>query len=123
MNRYFTTPILLSESLCKLGADTFLEAIREAGKECELDELTRTTFFAPLNPTSDCVDDAVVADFLGYTTDLTCGTLTAKSGAKIEITQSDDGTFYVNGDPIVKSDIVLKNGVVHFVDNVSKPHI
>lgn len=43
-----------------------------------------------------------------------------KLGAELTIKKLSDGTITVNGEKIVRSDIITKNGVVHLFDNGSK---
>jgi hypothetical protein len=71
--------------------------------------------FAPLNSVGyhDDVESYVVYNFLGYTPNLVPG---QKYG---NITVTKEGAqWYANGAKIVKSDVPIMNGIVHFVDNV-----
>ncbi|KAF8243421.1 hypothetical protein K440DRAFT_637378 [Wilcoxina mikolae CBS 423.85] len=113
-------PYELSETLSDKGLTGFLEAIKRENLVHKLDDCPGITVFAPLNPSKDCnVKARVVFDFTAYSPDLVPGaSFEAASGANLTISKGPDGSLCVNGEKIVKSDVLVKNGVVHFVDNV-----
>jgi uncharacterized surface protein with fasciclin (FAS1) repeats len=87
----------------------------------KLDNYPKITVFAPLNPVDGDVnvEQQVIYDFVGYTPDLESGkTYKAGCGSYLKI-ERKDGSIFVNGNKIVQSDGILKNGVIHYVDNVS----
>jgi len=114
----FTLPGLLSETLGKVGAAGFLAAIIKENLKLKLDIAPRITVFAPLSkPGSDhTVEGQVIYNFLGYTPDLVPG----QNYGGITITK-ERGQLFANGARIVKGNVPIKNGVVHFVDKVSPP--
>lgn len=98
------------------GASTFLAAITKAGLLTKLDTTPKITVFAPLGrlPSNCDVEGQVVFDFLGYTPELVADT----TYGSVKVTKKGE-TFYANGLKIVKSDVLTKNGVVHYVESVS----
>ncbi|KAI5852080.1 hypothetical protein BZA05DRAFT_444641 [Tricharina praecox] len=115
---WFTIPLTFSDTACAVGAENFLDAAKEQGVVDTIDNTTSITIFAPKNPTKSCnVLDYVVADTVEYSPYLSARTYTAISGAKIVVTKDKDGSFRVNGDKIAQTDIMLKNGVMHTLDN------
>ena len=68
------------------------------------------------------IDHHIVLNYVAYSPFLQTGDVfVSKSGIDLVIDVLPDGTITVNGDKIVKSDIITKNGVMHFVDNVNYP--
>ncbi|KAF8248965.1 hypothetical protein K440DRAFT_582783 [Wilcoxina mikolae CBS 423.85] len=115
VDSYFTFPGLLSETLATGGASSFVAAIRSENLLSKLDTTPRLTVFAPLSElaSNDTVEGHVVYNFLGYTPRLVPG----ETYGGITITKIG-GQFFANGNRIVKSDVPIKNGVAHFVDNL-----
>jgi len=72
--------------------------------------------FAPLSElgSNDTIEGQVVFDFVGYLPDFVPG----QTYGSITITKVG-GQYFANGNRIVKSDVPIKNGVAHFVENVS----
>jgi len=117
---WFTIPVTFSDTACAVDAQAFLDAAKKQGAVDKIDSTTSITIFAPLNPTKSCnVLDYVVADTVEYSPYLTPQTYTAISGAKIKVTKDKDGSIRINGDKIAQEDIILKNGVMHTINNVS----
>lgn len=119
VNSFFTFPRLLSETLDDAGAASFLAAIEAEELGDRLDTTPRITVFAPLSQlaTGQTAGEQVVFDFLGYTPRLVPGA----TYGNVTITKVD-GIFFANGRRIVKSDVPIKNGVLHYVDDVDTPH-
>ena len=69
--------------------------------------------------TKAALDQQIISGFLGYTPDFVEGKpYTTASGGKILIT-TQSGVYYANGVRIVRPNIITKNGVVHYVADVS----
>ena len=61
-------------------------------------------------------------DFVGYTPSLTNGTtFRTMQGGNLTVTKESNSLF-VNSARILQSDILLKNGVMHVIDNVLSPN-
>ena len=61
-------------------------------------------------------------NFVGYTPSLTNGTtLNTMQGGNLKITK-DSNSLFVNSARILQSDILLKNGVMHVIDNLLSPN-
>ncbi|KAI5812709.1 hypothetical protein BZA77DRAFT_296647 [Pyronema omphalodes] len=124
VNGVIKLPVSLSETLLEANASTFFNAIQNSGLMEKLDNYPKITVFAPLNPVGGDVNvgQQVIYDFVGYTPDLESGkTYKASCGSSLKI-ERKDGLIFVNGNKIVQSDGILKNGVIHYVDN-KKPVI
>ena len=63
--------------------------------------------------------DSVINDFVGYSPALKSGqSYTASSGKALAITRVGE-TVFVNGEEVVKPNVPIKNGVLHYVSSVS----
>ena len=61
----------------------------------------------------------VIVGFTLYSPSLVEGAqIKAQDGSLIDITTDPQGGIYINKAKVVKSDIVIKNGVVHIIDGV-----
>lgn len=80
------------------------------------------TLFAPLNPTKESVKSFLLLDNVAYSPDLVPGTTwKTAAGTTIAIEKSKDGEgITANGYKIVSSDAIVRNGVVHYIDNMEK---
>jgi hypothetical protein len=107
---------LLTDTLVAEGAANFLAAIIAANLQSTLDYTPRITVFAPLSElgSNDTVEGQVVYNFLGYLPELVPG----QTYGSVTITKVG-GQYFANGNRIVIGDVPIKNGVVHFVENVS----
>jgi hypothetical protein len=109
---------LLSETLREVGAAGFLAAIIGENLKVKLDDTPVITVFAPLRElgSNHTAEGQVIYNFIGYTPDLVPG----QNYGGITITK-EHGQLFANGARIVKGNVPIKNGVVHFVDKVSPP--
>ncbi|KAI5846654.1 FAS1 domain-containing protein [Tricharina praecox] len=116
-----TLPRPLPETLQTLGLDTFHAAITAAGREDKLDNTPGVTIFAPANSSlhgDDTIDvDAhTISDGFFFLPELfDQSPHRSDAGTTLTMTFSE-GSFYVNGVRIIKSDISIKNGVVHVIE-------
>lgn len=80
------------------------------------------TLFAPLNPTKESIKKFLLLDNVAYSPDLEPGsTWHTAAGTTITIEKSKDGEgLTANGYKIVLSDAIVRNGVVHYIDNIEK---
>jgi uncharacterized surface protein with fasciclin (FAS1) repeats len=63
----------------------------------------------------------VIVGFTGYSPLLVEGAqFRAQDGTLIDVTTDYTGAIFINHAKVVKSDIVIKNGVVHIIDRVSE---
>ena len=106
---------MLSTTIETEGASEFLFAIRKQGLVDKLDNRPRITVFAPLGKLhSNCtVEGQIVSDYLGYSPEFVPGT----TYGGITITKKGE-SFYANGLKIVKADVPVKNGIVHYLESV-----
>ncbi|KAF8541776.1 hypothetical protein BDD12DRAFT_877933 [Trichophaea hybrida] len=114
---WFILPGLLSETLQAAGAASFLAAIIKENLKSKLDSTPRITVFAPLSKmgSNHSVEGQVIYNFLGYTPDFVPG----QTYGGITITK-ERGQLFANGARIIKGNVPIKNGVVHFVDKLVK---
>lgn len=121
-NSVFTQPAGFCETFEAIGspAQKFYDALVKADLLDYVENTPRLTIFAPvevkgkINP-----KDYIVADLLGYSPYLSPGSsLTALSGKEIKITWDTAGGVgkLVDGKKIVKNDIIIKNGVIQFIE-------
>ncbi|KAI5782926.1 hypothetical protein FPQ18DRAFT_420857 [Pyronema domesticum] len=112
-------PVSLSETLLEANVSTLFPSVQSNSFMKKLDNYSKITVFAPLNPIDGDVnvEQQVIYDFVGYTPDLESGkTYKAGCGSDLKI-ERKDGSIFVNGNKIVQPDGILKNGVIHYVDN------
>ena len=98
-----------------------LDSITKENLVQEIEDCPGLTLFAPLNPTKESVKSFLLLGDVAYSPDLIPGTtLTTAAGTTIAIERSKDGKgLTANGYKIVLSDAIVKNGVVHYIDNTS----
>ena len=119
--RYFTLPQPLMATLGTVGLTAFRDAITAEGLETQLAETAGVTIFAFKTSDAIVVREHTITGTFAYTEDLlNIKTFTADSGATLTIT-SVNGQTLVNGVPIIRSDIIIKNGVVHELQGVIYP--
>ncbi|KAI9864675.1 MAG: hypothetical protein M1813_003165 [Trichoglossum hirsutum] len=124
----FTIPKLISQTL-QATSDTTAFA---NSLSTTLDATPSLTVFAPNNAAlasiqnrtltaaelATIVDAQVVEGFVAYSPVLVDGAkFKAKGGGSVTISVTGDGTIFVNGDSkVVRTDLVVTNGVVHIID-------
>jgi len=135
IDKYFTVPVNLSETAAALPElSTFASLIGCPCLKQELDWKPSITVFIPSNEafasagvtgksTSDTasrVKGLVVPDFVGYSPDLVNGMrLTTLNGSRLTVgVDEDGGNLWVGGARVIKSDVILFNGVAHIIDKV-----
>lgn len=111
-------------------------AVQVAGLNQTLDTTQNLTIFAPSNDAFNAVGSIFanismqqlassleyhVVRGLDYSSSLMNGTLQTLSGGSINIT-SINGTVFVNDAKVTIPDILLKNGVLHVIDQVLNPN-
>ena len=86
----------------------------------------RITIFAPndaalrgQNLSPESLKRYVLLNRLGTTPRLTTGLYNTSAGDSVNIVFRPDGSISVNNATIVKSDVMIKNGVIHYIDSVS----
>lgn len=125
---FFTLPQDLSTTLRGTNGGEFEKFLSSSGQLGNLTNSERMTIFALTDSavasagsqlTTAALDQHVVRGFLGYTPDLVSGqVINTGGGGKIVVTIVG-GNYFVNGLKIVRSNVIMKNGVVHYVEGVS----
>lgn len=126
----FTLPALLSETLPYLGTTDVLSALQRTGLLADLDNRTSITFLAPDNSAlSQISDDDELAQALRqqvllgtprYSPLLVDGaSYDTLAGTTVTVSIRDTD-IYLGDARILASDAVMKNGVTHVVDKVSR---
>ena len=108
----------------------FFNAVQRTQKLALFERSPAVTIFAPIDGKVDAPQinpDSYIVHVRGedvygpfFTPDLPIGYgLKTRSGATIKITQSDDtGETLVNGRRFVRPNVMIKNGVIHFIEGV-----
>ncbi|KAJ6437436.1 putative beta-ig-h3 fasciclin [Purpureocillium lavendulum] len=123
-----TPPQPLDRTLQETNGTNFLNALI---KEQLLDTVansSRITVFVPVDSAfrgkqvdSSVLQQHILEDFLGYTPALAPDQKHAtKGGTSVTISYKQD-TCYVNNAKIVRANVITKNGVIHYIDDVH-PH-
>lgn len=112
------------DTLDKLGFKVFRDAITKAGLKEKLSETPQEVIFVFADDTVHGKFDVkahTITGFPGYLPELVDGgSFTSDAGTTLTI-KFKDGDVYVNDVRIVKSDITIKNGVMHQLEGVSLP--
>jgi len=113
---FFSLPAPLYDTLNTLGFKVFRGAIDKEGLKEKLSETPAMVIFAFADDKVDGkfeVKEHTISGFLGYTPELVDGgQFTSDAGTSLTVTFKD-GDVFVNDVRIVKSDIIIKNGVIH----------
>jgi len=116
VNSFFTLPSPLDDTLDTLGFKVFQDAVDSEGLKEKLSETPAMVIFAFADHTVHGkfeVKEHTISGFLGYTPELIDGgQFTSDAGTTLTV-KFKDGDVFVNGIRIVKSDIIIKNGVIH----------
>ncbi|KAF8244535.1 hypothetical protein K440DRAFT_558713 [Wilcoxina mikolae CBS 423.85] len=125
VNSRFTLPQLFTTTMQAVGsAIPFFNAVVAANLLDKCENSTGITVFAPIGEIGSGLSPNahIISNFLGYTPSLLPGhSYTADSGALINITFGPTGDRLVNGKRLVRPNVVMKNGVIHFIDSVISP--
>lgn len=123
-------PANVSYTLQQSNLTAAAGAVQIAGLNQTLDTAQNLTIFAPSNDAFNAVGSVLsnlttqqlasslqyhVVRGLGYSSSLMNGTLQTLSGGSVNIT-SINGTVFVNNAKVTIPDILLKNGVLHVID-------
>ncbi|KAF8536876.1 hypothetical protein BDD12DRAFT_888887 [Trichophaea hybrida] len=121
VNSRFTLPQLFTTTMQAVGSATpFFNAVIAANLLDKCENSTGITIFAPIGEIGSGLSPNahIISNFLGYTPNLLPGhNYTADSGALINITFGPTGDRLVNGKRLVRPNVVMKNGVIHFIDS------
>lgn len=105
-------------------AKAFYNSVKSCGKLSVFSETCGVTIFAPIdaygNHTRAAINpEAHILKSLQYSPELLPGTdVDAMSGDSIKITWAPNGDRLVNCRRLVKPNVPIKNGVIHFIDGV-----
>lgn len=113
-------PQRCSFTIGSLGYNNFLSAISAAGLSGSIDQQTTTLFAYRDDVFTSAADKSVktlqqhiVPNFIGYTPSLAgIKTLTTAANTTLKVSQRN-GQYFINESPIVKSNVICNNGVVH----------
>lgn len=110
------------ETLDNRGLQGLLDSITKENLVQTVENYSGVTLFAPLNPTQESIKSFLLLDNVAYSPDLVPGTTwKTAAGTTITIEKSKDGEgITANGCKIVSSDSLVRNGVVHYIDNMEK---
>ncbi|KAF8544162.1 hypothetical protein BDD12DRAFT_801508 [Trichophaea hybrida] len=119
VNRFFDLPLPLIDSLSILGLTTFIDAITAGRLTQKLSDTTAMTIFAFQNfPTTPSVNinEYTITGFLGFSPGFTEeGSLVSDAGTKLKFSFYH-GSYFVNGIRIIRTDMTIKNGVLHLLE-------
>jgi uncharacterized surface protein with fasciclin (FAS1) repeats len=129
-------PPVISKSILYSGLNTLSSAINKAGLGNLVDTTPGITIFAPSDTAfrlaGIVVDDTPVDTLVAvlsnhvvttskYTTDIVDGeTLTSLGGGTLTL-RIDGGQYYVNNAQVRVDNVLVRNGVAHFIDQVLLP--
>jgi uncharacterized surface protein with fasciclin (FAS1) repeats len=116
----------LKSSLAKTQGKQFSNLLQKEGLLKDLTGRSKMTLFAIPDSSSQKEQaskstlERFVYDGLAYSPDLSDGKcLKMRGGGTVSISRQQGGDILVNGAKITKSDVIVKNGVVHYVEKVT----
>lgn len=125
-NSFFTLFGDLPTTLAKTNGSAFSAALSQANTLEFLSNTPRITVFVPTDAAlqgrtldSNALKRYILFDTLATTTTLTDGSLKSSSGENVKVTILADGTYTVNNVKISGENVMIKNGVAHYIDGVS----
>lgn len=128
-----TPPASIAATAYAEGIQTLIQTLNQPGVDLldTVEDLKDVTIFAPTDSAFDSAEATVsglnedgirsaltyhVAKGVGYSTDFLNGqVIPTVHGKSLSITVTN-GTVYVNGARIVKTDLLTRNGVIHIID-------
>lgn len=136
INRFLTVPLNVSSTAISLGLSSAAGALISTNLINTVDTTPDLTLFVPNNAAfrrvASAIQNATVEQLasvlqyhvhpgLIYSTNITGNaSIAALSGGNLTITVSN-GTVFVNNARVVRSDVLVANGVVHVIDAVLNP--
>ncbi|KAF2464396.1 FAS1 domain-containing protein [Lindgomyces ingoldianus] len=125
VDSFFTLFGDLASTLQQTNGTAFANSLAQAGMLDSVSKTPRITVFVPTDAvlTGQVLDAIslqryVLPNTLATSPSLSAGMYKTSAGDSVNITVNSDGSFSVNNATIVKSDVMIKNGVVHYIDNV-----
>jgi len=135
-----TPPASIADTANSEGIQTLVQTLDRPGIDLldTVEDLKDVTIFAPTDAAFDAAESTVsglnedglrsaltyhVARGVGYSTDFLNGqVIPTVNGKSLSVTVTN-GTVYINGAKIVKSDLLTRNGVIHAIDNILVPPV
>ncbi|KAF2258851.1 FAS1 domain-containing protein [Lojkania enalia] len=122
---FFTLFGDLATTLQQTNGTAFANSLAQAGMLDSLSNTPRITVFVPFDAilTGEVLDAStlrryILPNTLATSPSLRAGTYNTSAGDSVNITTNSAGSFSVNNATIVKSDVMIKNGVIHYINNV-----
>jgi uncharacterized surface protein with fasciclin (FAS1) repeats len=126
-----TLPEDIQATLKKTNGSAFEAKLAEAGQVENLRDFPKITIFALSDSdvasvgadklTKSALDQHVILGFVSYTPDVVLDQLyDTASGGKVKITLKN-GNYFINDVRVVQSNIITKNGIIHYVQSVWIP--
>jgi len=118
-------PCSCSSTLSSLGLNNFLSAISAAGLSGSIDHQTTTllayrddVFTSAADKSAKTLQQHIIPNFIAYTPSLEgVHTLTTAANTTLKVSLRN-GQYFINESPIVKSNVICNNGVVHILGKV-----
>ncbi|KAF8855011.1 FAS1 domain-containing protein [Acephala macrosclerotiorum] len=129
VDSFFTLFGDLPTTLQQKSGTAFANSLQKAGLLDSWSGSPKVTIFVPTDSVlqnrtldADTLKQYILFDTLATTTGLsTASSFNSSAGVSVNITANSDGTFIVNNAYIVGANVMIKNGVVHFINNVFAP--
>jgi len=125
VDNFFTLFGDLPTTLAQTNGTAFSAALSQADTLTSLSNTARITVFVPTDAAlqgqtldANTLKRYILFDTLATTTTLANGGLTSSSGENVNVTVLADGTYTVNNVKISGQNVMIKNGVVHYIDGL-----
>lgn len=128
VDSFFTLFGDLPSTLQQVNGNAFSKSLSQAGTLDSLSNTPRITIFVPSDSVlqgrtldANALKRYVLLDTYATTPSLTAGSYNNSGGDSVNVAVSSDGTFTINNANIIGPNVMIKNGVIHFIDNVFSP--
>jgi transforming growth factor-beta-induced protein len=133
-----TPPANVAATSYTEGLETFVQTLDRPGIDLldTVEDLKDVTIFAPTDGAFDSAESTIsglnedgirsaltyhVAKGVGFNSDFRAGQVIPTVNGKTLSVNVNNGTVYINGAMIVKSDLLTRSGVIHVIDRYVMP--
>ncbi len=132
-SRYFTVPVLVSETLRATNLTGFGDLLTQTNLSSSIDARSSITIFAPSNAAFAARNASsqtstgplslasahVIPNFVGYLPVLQDGATHRTLAGDVVTVRMVNGSYFINDARIIETNIITDNGVIHVIDEVS----
>jgi len=125
VDSFFTLFGDIASTLPETCGTAFSNALSQAGLLGSLSNTPRITIFVPDDSAlqgktldANALKSYILLNTFATTPSLSAGSYKTSAGDSVNVTVNADGSFEINNANIVRPNVMIKNGVIHCIDNV-----